>query len=91
MYLHRSNYLYILGKLQQDKFWASHLSANITNLLTLCFSSYHNNNAKVHKNTEMTQKVTYPHTHVVVKTLKIEMELLENLLDDLKIDLLLSV
>ena len=39
----------------------------------------------------MTQKVTYPHTHVVVITLKIEMELLENLLDDLKIDLLLSV
>ena len=90
MYLHISNYLYILGKLQQDKFWASHHSANITNLLTLCFSSSYNNNAKVHS-TEMTQKVMYPHSHILVKTLKIEMKLLENLFDDLKIDLVLSV
>ena len=88
MYLHRSNYLYILGKLQQDKFWASHLSANITNLLTLCFLSY-TNNAKV-QSTEMKSDI-YPHTQNVVKRLHIGMELLENLFDDLKIDLVLSV
>ena len=67
MYLHISNYLYILGKLQQDKFWDSHLSANITN------------NSKVHS-TKMTQKVIYPHTQIVVKTLKIGKELLEKLI-----------
>ena len=67
MYLHISNYLYILGKLQQDKFWDSHLSTNITN------------NSKVHS-TKMTQKVIYPHTQIVVKTLKIGMELLEKLI-----------
>ena len=39
----------------------------------------------------MTQKVIYPHTQILVKTFNIEMELLENLFDDLKIDLVLSV